>query len=56
MSLCQKQKGVYVCVNESEFDLSGPIKNGFIYKVTMFQSLAFSGNPQLNSAAHLLFT
>lgn len=54
MSLCQKQKGV--CVSESEFDLSGPIKNGFIYKVTMFQLLAFSGNPQLNSAAHLLFT
>lgn len=52
MSLCQKQKGV--CVSESEFDLSGPIKNGFIYKVTML--LAFSGNPQLNSAAHLLFT
>lgn len=54
-SVCDRLS-IQLCGWESLFGPSGPIKNRFIYKVTIFQLLVFCRNPLSNSTAHLLFT
>lgn len=52
----QESERIYSGELKRELSPSGPIKDGSIYKVTMFQLLAFNRNPLSNSTAHLLFS